>query len=56
MTPQQPCEPVFFVDPLTGEKIRVRSICYPSKTLLDGKEYTRSNGQLGQCNKKLELR
>ncbi len=43
-------EPVVFVDPLNGEEIRVRSVCFPSKTLLQGKEYTRANGQLGQLS------
>lgn len=41
-------EPTVFTDPLNGEKIKVRSVCRPAKSLLEGMKYTRANEQLGQ--------
>lgn len=37
-----------YIDPITKAIIPVRSICVPSKTLLQGKEYVRAPSILGR--------
>ena len=44
---------VFFIDPITGRKIKVRSVCYPSRTLLQGMDFSHNNRYLGQMQRSI---